>query len=399
MTLATFLFKNGESTQNSAYYETSKNLIREIIPKCLDNIKESPDRDVCMSFLYPLEKSIRVMGKEMFKEDGLYTSVMEACLLVLNEQVLCQNKGDDDEENGEDDDFIDDEAGQLGQEEEENEYKDLDDEDNQAEHDQLLIEYALNILATTCETVGFENFQKFWPDFYNILKSKIQTDNNPTVRAAAIGTTADIVKSAGPNLANVVAPELVGTFKSLLTNKTQAVRNNSIYGTGILVSVGIEKCLDFWPEILEIYWKLLESEKINTVRDQVLGAVGRMIISGSQNTNLHQGVKQTLEPMVQGLIKALPIQADTNELIPVIDSLSLFINNLSDEQLICLVQNVGNVCYNFGNSLDKEVRVAVKNFVNRIESERSVVLNCLGEDKVRCVKKVMSEQCSTGHCS
>jgi len=351
------LYKYGEENQDSSCCAKALELCQEVWPMCLDSIKETPERTVCMSLLYHLEKSIQIVGKQIFENQDVLKFVMETVLIVLSDKASCQDNG---EEGGEDED--------------------------QAEHDQLLIEYACDILPTTCSAIGLEAFKQVWVGFYPVLKKRAQNKKAGTTRAAALGAMADIIKSAGSPLANECAPDLVETYMFCLSHKEQNVRNNAIYGLGVIVSKGIEKCAGHFPNILTAFWKILAGEKIDTVRDQVLGAVGRMILAANDPAN--SGLSIPVEPMVEGLVKALPVKADPMELAPVLLSLENYIPKLSDDDLTKLVKNTAAIASDYNKSLEDETKLATTRLMKRLQEARPNILASLDQQEQAAIQQV-----------
>merc|ERR1712226_1327404 len=169
-----------------------------------------------------------------------------------------------------------------------------EEEEDAAEHDQLLIEYACDILPTTCIAIGGKKFTDVWKGFFPVLKKRANNKRAGTTRAAALGAMADIMKAAGSDgtgeqLACAHAGELIPTYlKCMEPNvKENNVRNNAVYGLGLLVSLGINACGGQLEKILNTLWAVLHREKADNVKDQVLGAVARIIIAidACQNVN------------------------------------------------------------------------------------------------------------------
>ena len=193
---------------------------------------------------------------------------------------------------------------------------------------------------------------------------------------------ADIIKASGKELANEFSSELIQTYLSCLSNKENNVRNNAIYGLGVLVSLGIEKCASQYPDILSAFWKILANEKTDTVRDQVLGAVGRMILAANENQNINVPT----DPMVQGLLQALPVRVDPMELAPVVLSLENYIPTLSDEQLNVLIKNTAQIASDYNKSLEDETKIAITRLMKRVQTERAGVLESLDEEEKAAIQ-------------
>ena len=136
------LYKFGEETDNQEMLQKSCDLCTEVWPMALHSVRETPERTVCMSILYHLEKSIQIVGKTIFQDGTVLKEVMEVVHTVLSDKASCQDVDGEEPSNDED----------------------------QAEHDQLLIEYACDILPTTCNAIGYQKFRDVWAGFYPVLR-------------------------------------------------------------------------------------------------------------------------------------------------------------------------------------------------------------------------------------
>merc|ERR1711972_1227791 len=192
------LFKHKESSKDEEGMHNAIEMAKAVWPSVIGSIKESQERSVCMSLLYHLEKSIQINGAVMFQD-----------------KANCQTC---------DEEFADEE------------------EEDVAEHDQLLIEYACDILPTTCIAIGGKKFTDVWKGFFPVLKKRAMNKRAGTTRAAALGAMADIMKAAatdgtGEQLACQHASELIPIYMECMSQniKENNVRNNAVYGLGLLV--------------------------------------------------------------------------------------------------------------------------------------------------------------------
>merc|ERR1712048_1233209 len=162
------MFKHAESNKNQEQMHNATELAKAVWPSVIGSIKDSQERSVCMSLLYHLEKSIQINGSVMLSDMNMLQEVMTAVITVLQDKAACQTC---------DDEFVDEE------------------EEDVAEHGQLLIEYAFDILPTTRIAIGGKKFTDVWKGFFPVLKKRAMNKRAGTTRAAALGAMADIMKA------------------------------------------------------------------------------------------------------------------------------------------------------------------------------------------------------------
>lgn len=352
------LYKFGQLTNSQEAKEESIKMIEDVWPLALTTITDTSERAISMSIMYHLEKSIQIVGTEVFTNVEILNAVMQAILQVLSDKAACQG-ADHDLAPGEDQD--------------------------QAEHDQLLIEYACDILPSTCNALGGENFKSIFKEFYPIMKKRACNKKAGTTRAAVLGAIADIMKASGSDLANEYGNDLIETYTSCLNSKENNVRNNAIYGLGMIISLGINSCSGHYDTVLGYFWQILSTEKSEAVRDQVLGAVGRMVIAIRTNENVNIP-KKDVDKMVEGLLMALPVKADPSELAPVLLCLENYTDMMGDENVLKVVKNAASISENYKKCLEDETKIAISRLMNKVKNENVTVLSKLNEQEQSAIE-------------
>jgi hypothetical protein len=361
------LFKHHEAAKNEEGTHNAVELAKAVWPAVIDSIKSSQERSVCMSLLYHLEKSIQINGQVMFTDMTMLESVMTAVITVLQDKASCQTC--DEEEVAED------------------EFEDA------AEHDQLLIEYACDILPTTCIAIGGKKFVDVWKGFFPVLKKRAMNKRAGTTRAAALGAMADIMKAAasdgtGEQLACQHAGELIPIYLECMGQniKENNVRNNAVYGLGLLVSLGVNSCAAQLGNILEQLWAVMQREKADNVKDQVLGAVARICIS----IEACEQVNLPIQPVLQGLCQGLPVKQDPSELAPVVTCAEKYLQHLSDEQILIVLKNCAVMSQEYGSNFDDMVKVSITRLMKKLqESGKTGAMNQLSGEEQAAIQEVL----------
>jgi hypothetical protein len=360
------LFKHHEENKNEEGVHNAVELAKAVWPAVIETIKNSQERSVCMSLLYHLEKSIQINGTAMFTDMKMLQDVMTAVITVLQDKASCQTC---------DEEVVDEE------------------EEDAAEHDQLLIEYACDILPTTCIAIGGKKFTDVWKGFFPVLKKRAMNKRAGTTRAAALGAMADIMKAAatdgtGELLACQHAGELIPIYMECMSQniKENNVRNNAVYGLGLLVSLGINSCGAQITNILDQLWQVMSREKADNVKDQVLGAVARICIAieACENVNV------PIQPVLQGLLQGLPVKQDPSELAPVVTCLEKYLNHLSDEQVLTVLRNCATMSLEYGAAFDDMVKIAVTRLMKKLQDGgKSGAFNNLSGEEKQAIQEVM----------
>jgi len=342
------LFKASEQANSNEGKAKAIEMVKGIWPEVLRTVKETNERSVCMSLLYHLEKSIQIVGTVVLSEQDVLRGVMEAVHAVLSDSTACQA----DEEG----------AG--------------DADEDQAEHDQLLIEYAADILPSSCKAIGGSAFAPVWKEFFPLLLKRASNTKAGTTRSAALGAIADVIKASGEQTACEYGPQLVQPFLSCVSHKETNVRNNAVYGLGVIVSLGVNSCGGEFEAILRQLWTVLQHEKQDAVKDQVLGAVSRMAIA----INSCQNVNMKTEPIVDGILQALPVKSDPSELAPVVQCLSGHLAHLNDDQIMAVCKNISSLAEDYGDNFDDVIKTSIVQFLKVAQEQRQSALAMLSAE-------------------
>ena len=214
-----------------------------------------------------------------------------------------------------------------------------------------------------------------------------------TTRAAALGAMADIMKAAatdgtGEQLACQHASELIPIYMECMSQniKENNVRNNAVYGLGLLVSLGINSCAAQISNILDSLWQVMQREKADNVKDQVLGAVARICIAieACENVNI------PIQPVLQGLLQGLPVKQDPSELAPVVTCLEKYLNHLNDSQILIILKNCAVMSQEYGSAFDDMVKIAVTRLMKKLqEGGKSGAFDSLSADQKQAIQEVL----------
>lgn len=178
------------------------------------------------------------------------------------------------------------------------------DEDEEAEQDEMLFEYAGEVLPNLGRALTPATFAPYFESLLSMLLKKTNKHCTVAERSFAVGAIADSMEP----LAGALGPfhqNLVPFFIEMLKDSEDDVRNNAVYGLGEVVLWGGEDAVAHYTLILATLSKLLGHEKSPRVIDQVVGAVSRFVIA-----NL---VKVPVDDIVPAVLANLPLKEDLDE--------------------------------------------------------------------------------------
>ncbi|XP_020631239.1 importin-4-like [Orbicella faveolata] len=250
------------------------------IPTFITVITKDKDRSVAMATLQSLNEVLKAVKSLIVDEQGHPDAIANAARSVLMQKTACQ-QGDDD---------------------------DIDDSDQQAEFDAMLIEYAGDILPSLATAVGGQIFAPYFAGFLPLLLKKTRKSCSVSDKSFAIGTISEVLLA----MAHAIVPfvqHLFPVFMTSLKDEDDEVRSNAIYGLGLLAFYGGDLITPHYQTILEALFVILSQNQPPRVVDNICGAVSRMVMANRNSL--------PLEKVFPGLLQCLPLKEDFEENHPV----------------------------------------------------------------------------------
>jgi len=90
-----------------------------------------------------------------------------------------------------------------------------------------------------------------------------------------------------------------------VNDEDEEVRNNAVYGLGVLAAYGGVESLGHYPVTLALLTKVMATESDERVRDNVCGAVCRMILTNPASVPVGE--------YLGGVVERLPLSTDVEE--------------------------------------------------------------------------------------
>ncbi|KAJ1525478.1 hypothetical protein ONE63_010288 [Megalurothrips usitatus] len=251
-----------------------------LVPKCSELIHTDNDRDVVMSALDAYAEMLSELKGAVLVGDGHREAIMNCIRDVLTYKTECQDE---------------DEAGNDA---------DPDEDDDDAEQDELLLQYAGNVVPQLGKAMGPEDFALYFKSILPMFLTKMKKQSSVSQRSFGVGIIAECMEGLGPCSGQFVQ-ELLPPILQLAQDEHEEVRNNAVYALGELALHAKEASYPFYPQMLQILSVAVSSEKHGGTLDNICGALCRMIM-----TNVNGVPVNEVFPV---FIQHLPLRQDFEE--------------------------------------------------------------------------------------
>ncbi|XP_051051602.1 importin-4 isoform X2 [Phodopus roborovskii] len=291
------------SEPNSAALQSA---LARVIPSYMQAVRGERERPVVMAVLEALTGVLRTCGALTLYPPGRLGELCNLLKAVLQKKTACQNI-----------------------EEEED-----DEDDDQAEYDAMLLEHAGEAIPALAAAAGGHTFAPFFASFLPLLLCKMKQSCTVAEKSFAVGTLAESIQGMGPASAQFVSR----LFPVLLNAAREAdpeVRSNAIFGLGVLVEHGGCPAQEHFPKLLGLLLPLLARERHDRVRDNICGALARLLMASPE---------RKAEPQVLAtLLHALPLKEDMEEWITM-GCLFSFLHQNNPDQVVDVAPELLRIC-------------------------------------------------------
>uniref|UniRef100_A0A673B5J0 Importin 4 n=1 Tax=Sphaeramia orbicularis TaxID=375764 RepID=A0A673B5J0_9TELE len=249
---------------------------------CHSSIKTELERHVVMGILETMNGVVKSCQGEVFKNPERLKEISYAIRDVLKKKTACQDSGGDD----------------------------ADDDEQQAEYDAMLLEFAGEGIPLVASSVPADSFAPFLNDLLPLIMSKAKSSCTVADRSFSVGTIGEILQalvsvSGGRGLAGRLSNRLLPVLVAGVRDSDPEVRNNSVFGLGSLAEAAGPIIVSDYPMMLSVFSNLLAKESDLRVIDNLCAALCRMIMSNVDAVPLEQ--------VVPALVAHLPLKEDMEE--------------------------------------------------------------------------------------
>ncbi|KAM7270140.1 hypothetical protein ACFE04_029354 [Oxalis oulophora] len=268
----------------------------------IKTMAEDDDKEVVAQACTSLVDIIKDFG--YLAIEPYMSQLVDATLLLLQEESACQQLEDD---------------------------SDIDDADT--DHDEVLMDAVSDILPAFAKSMG-PHFAPIFAKLFEPLMKFAKASRPSQDRTMVVACLAEVAMDMGAPISAYVDRLMPLVLKELASSQATN-RRNAAFCAGELCKNGGEPALKYFSEILRGLHPLFgASEPDNAVRDNAAGAVARMIMAHPQSIPLNQ--------VLPVFLKVLPLKEDHEESIAVYSCVSTLVLS-SNPQILSLVPELVNI--------------------------------------------------------
>ncbi|XP_068437887.1 importin-4 isoform X2 [Clinocottus analis] len=265
-----------------ANHQALLKLLDLVLPSFVEAVQKEDERQVVMDILETMNNVIKSCKEEAFKNPVHLKNISCVIVDVLKKKTVCQGGN----------------------------FDEADDEDQQAEYDALLQEYAGEGIPILAASVPAGNFAPYLNNLLPLLISKAKPTCTVADRSFSVGTIGEILQAlasvtGGQAVASKLSNRLLPVLVAGVRDSDPEVRNNSVFGLGCLAQATGPLGITDYPMMLSVFSNMLTRESDRRVIDNLCAALCRMIMSNVDAVPLEQ--------VVPALVAHLPLKMDMEE--------------------------------------------------------------------------------------
>ncbi|XP_076248556.1 importin-4 [Calliopsis andreniformis] len=244
------------------------------IPKLSELIRLDDERTVAISGLDAYTELLKEIKSDVLLGEGHREAIMNCVTDIMSNKTQCQDQ------------------------------EEADEVETEAELDELLVECAGEVLSNFGKVIPPEDFALYFQAVLPMLLERLKKNKSEAQRSFAVGTISECFSGLKHMVAAFI-PQLLPTFLRLTNDPSAEVRNNVIYGIGELALHGKDAVYSHYPDILQVLSNAIAKESHAGTRDNVVGAIARLIIANYSIL--------PLEEIFPVFVNQLPLKEDFEE--------------------------------------------------------------------------------------
>uniref|UniRef100_A0A673VYF8 Importin 4 n=1 Tax=Salmo trutta TaxID=8032 RepID=A0A673VYF8_SALTR len=228
-------------------------------------VRGERERQVVMGVLEAMNGVLKACQGEALQSPGRLQEISQAIRDVLKKRTVCQDGGGDE----------------------------ADDDEQQAEYDAMLQEFAGEGIPLLASAVPADTFQPHLNELLPLIMNKAKSSCTVADRSFSVGTLGEILQSlvsvsGGRACAGKLSNRLLPVLVAGVRDSDNEVRNNSVFGLGALAQAAGPLVAQDYPMMLSLFSNLLSKEQDRRVIDNLCAALCRMIMSHMEGVPLEQ---------------------------------------------------------------------------------------------------------------
>uniref|UniRef100_A0A8C7NL65 Importin 4 n=1 Tax=Oncorhynchus mykiss TaxID=8022 RepID=A0A8C7NL65_ONCMY len=233
-------------------------LLGVVLPSFLEAVHSERERHVVMGVLEAMNAVLKACQGEALQSPGRLQEISQAI-----RDTVCQDGGGDE----------------------------ADDDEQQAEYDAMLQEFAGEGIPLLASAVPAETFQPYLNELLPLIMNKLSY--TVADRSFSVGTLGEILQSlvnvsGGRACAGKLSNKLLPVLVAGVRDSDSEVRNNSVFALGALAQAAGPLVAQDYPMMLSLFSNLLSKEQDRRVIDNLCAALCRMIMSNMEGVPLEQ---------------------------------------------------------------------------------------------------------------
>uniref|UniRef100_A0A673XPJ2 Importin 4 n=1 Tax=Salmo trutta TaxID=8032 RepID=A0A673XPJ2_SALTR len=238
-------------------------LLGVVLPSFLEAVHSERERQVVMGVLEAMNAVLKACQGEALQSPGRLQDISQAIRDVLKKRTVCQDGGGDE----------------------------ADEDEQQAEYDAMLQEFAGEGIPLLASAVPAETFQPYLNELLPLIMNKLSY--TVADRSFSVGTLGEILQSlvnvsGGRACAGKLSNQLLPVLVAGVRDCDSEVRNNSVFALGALAQAAGPLVAQDYPMMLSLFSNLLSKEQDRRVIDNLCAALCRMIMSNMEGVPLEQ---------------------------------------------------------------------------------------------------------------
>ncbi|EGI57688.1 PREDICTED: importin-4-like isoform X1 [Acromyrmex echinatior] len=303
------------------------------IPKLSELIRLDEEPTVAICGLEAYQTLLRQVKSDVIAGIGHKEAIVNCVMDVMKDKTACQDQ------------------------------EEIEGIDIEAEQDGLLIECAGTVFSHLGRVLSAEDFALYFQTMLPFFLKRLKMDNSEAQRSFAVGTISECLSGLKHMTAAFVSQLLPTFLQTGAQDPCSEVRSNCFFGIGELALYGKEAVYPHYPNILQTLSCAIAKETDAAARDNVVGAIARLIITNYSNLPLEQ--------VFPVFVEQLPLKADFLEHKAVFQSiLTLYQAGVTLLQsYIHTLLKVAVIILHEEKALDVETQNLVMEFIKSVQRD------------------------------